>query len=261
MRGDGGFEHNLQSLRVVELLEVKYPKFLGLNLSYEVLEGLRKHDRGFTRPSTEVSPEETFTNPSLEAQIANVADEITYYSHDLDDGLDHHLITVEQLKEIEIWNVCFDFVRKHFPDLKGNELITYVIRTLIDYQVEQLVAATHERLESEDFDSADAVRRHSKVLVAYSDRVRRMNQQLRKFLYKNLYYHPAVSGPNQRGGDLIAGVFSAYMEKPEMLGKAATRRLEDEGLHRTVCDYIAGMTDRFIMDEAERLGLQTELRN
>ncbi|MDA0811432.1 MAG: deoxyguanosinetriphosphate triphosphohydrolase [Verrucomicrobia bacterium] len=255
MRGHGGFEHNLQSLRVVELLEVKYPRFPGLNLSYEVLEGLRKHDRGYSRPAFADTQEETFANPSLEAQIANVADEITYYSHDLDDGLDHHLITVEQLNEIEIWNVCYDFVRKHFPDLKGNELIAYVIRTLIDYQVEQLVAATHERLETENFDAADAVRRHPRMIVAYSDRVRRMNQQLRKFLYQNLYYHPDVNGPNRHGGELIESVFSAYLENPEMLGNAATRRLEDEGLHRTVCDYIAGMTDRFIMDEAVRLGL------
>ena len=215
-----------------------------------MLEGLRKHDRGYSRPAFADSPAETFANPSLEAQIANVADEITYYSHDLDDGLDHHLITVEQLKEIEIWNVCYDFVRKHFPDLNGNELIAYVIRTLIDYQVEQLVAATHERLETENFADADAVRRHPKMIVAYSDRVRRMNQQLRKFLYQNLYYHPDVSGPNRRGGELIESVFSAYLENPEMLGNAATRRLNDEGLHRTVCDYIAGMTDRFIMDKA-----------
>ena len=259
MQGHGGFEHNLQSLRVVELLEVKYPRFLGLNLSHEVLEGLRKHDDGFTRPATADTSEETFPNPSLEAQIANVADEITYYSHDLDDGLDHDLISVEQLREIEIWNVCYDFVRKHFPDLRGNELIAYVIRTLIDYQVEQLVAATHQRLEDYGIDSADAARRHPKMLVAYSDQARRMNQQLRKFLYQNLYYHPDVSGPNRRGGRLIESVFTAYVEQPGMLGSAATRRLENEGLHRTVCDYVAGMTDRFIMDEADRLGLRTEV--
>jgi dGTPase len=255
MRDEGGFEHNLQSLRVVEVLEVKYPRFLGLNLSYEMLEGLRKHEQGFKRPATHSTPEETFGHPSFEAQIANIADEITYYSHDLDDGLDHHLISEEQLKEIEIWNICYDFVRSHFPNLTGNELIAYVIRTLIDYQVEQLVVATNDRLKDNPIDSADAVRRHPRTLVAYNDELRRLNQQLRKFLYQNLYYHPEVNGPNRRGAEIIGRVFGAYIEKPDMLGRAATRRIDDEGLHRTVCDYVAGMTDRFITDEAARLDL------
>lgn len=253
MRAHGGFEHNLQSLRVVELLEVKYPRFPGLNLSYEVLEGLRKHDRGFLRPASAGRPEEAFPQPALEAQIANVADEITYYSHDLDDGLDHHLVTVEQLEELEIWNLCHGFVRRHFPHLSGNALITYVIRTLIDYQVEQLVAATNERLEEHGIDSADAARRHPGLLVACDDRVQRMNRELREFLYQNLYFHPDVKGPNCRGGELIERVFTAYLDQPERLGSAAARRLDDEGLHRTVCDYVAGMTDRFLMDEADRL--------
>ena len=210
---------------------------------------------GYERPAFANYGAENFVCPSIEAQIANVADEITYYSHDLDDGLDYNLIKVEQLKEIEIWNLCYDFVQEHFPDLQGNELIAYVIRTLIDYQVEQLVSATNDRLEAEGISSADEARRHQGNLVAYSDHVRKMNGQLRKFLYKNLYYHPDVNGPNRRGGEMIKRVFNAYLENPEMLGNAATRRLESEGLHRTVCDYVAGMTDRFIMDEIERLGL------
>jgi len=119
MLQDGGFEHNIQSLRVVELLETLYPEFDGLNLSYEVLEGIRKHDKGYYRPSYKNKKEENFPNPSIEAQIANMADEITYYSHDLDDGLDHKLINEQKLNVVTLWQKCSELVGKKYPGLKG----------------------------------------------------------------------------------------------------------------------------------------------
>jgi len=254
MRAWGGFEHNTQSLRVVEMIESTYPGFQGLNLSYEVLEGLRKHDGGYHRPAVAGRDAEDFTCPSVEAQIANIADEITYYSHDLDDGLAHHLIREEQLEEITIWNKCAEFVRAHFPDLRGKQFRSYVIRTLIDHEVADLVATSHERLEASGVGSADAVRRWPRLLVGYSDALRVANQQLRKFLYRNLYYHPEVHGPNQRGCAMIEAVFRRYMAEPERVGGRTAERLASEGTPRTVCDYISGMTDRYLIAEFEKLG-------
>jgi dGTPase len=253
MKDEGGFEHNIQSLRVVELVEAVYPNFPGLNLSYEVLEGLRKHDRGYSRPAFGDVPGENFPRASLEAQVANIADEITYYSHDLDDGLVHELITAEQLEGIPVWRRCADYVRANFPDLTGRLFVTYVVRTLIDHQVADLVMSTNKRLEAAGVKSADDVRRHPKTLAAYSDQLRAENQELRTFLYQNLYYHPDVAEPNRRGMVLIGDVFARYLGQPELLGVATTQRLDAHGLHRTVCDYISGMTDRYITEEHGRL--------
>jgi len=253
MKDEGGFEHNIQSLRVVELVEAVYPSFSGLNLSYEVLEGLRKHDRGYSRPAFGDHEAENFPRASLEAQIANIADEITYYSHDLDDGLVHELITEKQLEDIPVWRRCADYVRKNFPDLEGRLFVSYVVRTLIDHQVADLVMETHKRVEAAGVKSVDDVRRHPKTLAGYSDELRSENQELRKFLYQNLYYHPDVAGPNQNGMEVIGAVFERYLAEPELLGDATTERLDEHGLYRTVCDYISGMTDRYITEEHERL--------
>jgi len=149
MRDHGGFEHNIQSLRIVEKLEIKYPAFPGLNLSHEVLEGLRKHHQGFDRAAYGAHPEERFPRPSLEAQLANLADEITYHGHDLDDGLDHGLIHVDQLAGLSVWKLCTDQVRQQFPalSLHPKKFVTYAIRALIDYQVADVVRETLHRLQ------------------------------------------------------------------------------------------------------------------
>ena len=252
MRDHGGFEHNTQSLRTVERIESKYPHFPGLNLTWEVLEGLRKHDRGVTRPPTARTPQETFPQPCLEAQIANLADEIAYYSHDIEDGLDHGLISVPQLARLEIWQLATDRVRTLYPDLDGELFERYTVRTLIDYQVEQLVSHTAERIAAAAPADADAVRRLTMPLAASPPDVRRMNGALRRFLYAELYHHPAVADLNARGCAMIEQVFRRYLTEPERLGEGAAARLATDGLHRTVCDYIAGFTDRFLMEEAAR---------
>ena len=255
MRGHGGFEHNLQSLRIVEDIETVYPNFPGLNLSYEVLEGLRKHERGYTRPSFDGHEEENFSNASIEAQIANRADEITYYSHDLDDGLSHHLVHEEQLEEISLWQDCAGFVRKHFPGLEGKRFHIYVIRTLIDHQVADLVNSSNKRIEEAAPQSADEVRRLPKPLVGYSDELREKNLQLRKFLYQNLYYHEEVREPNTRGVNLIERVFRHFLENPSLMGERTRNRIEEDGRERTTCDYISGMTDRYVQEAVEKHGL------
>ena len=253
MQAHGGFDHNVQSLRVVEVIESKYPEFPGLNLSYEVLEGLRKHAQGYSRPAFSGHSAESFPQPSLEGQVADLADEITYYSHDLDDGLDAGLITTDQLGALNIWRACGAQVQRQFPHLKGDLYVRYVIRVLIDTQVERLVAETQRRLAEVEVRTADGVRRHPGRLAACDSELERANLQLRTFLYENLYYHPEVNGANEEATAKIEVVFAHYIEHPRELGPVAAQRLDREGLHRTVCDYISGMTDRFLSDEYDRI--------
>ena len=250
MRRQGGFDHNAQSLRIVDVIETRYPKFAGLNLSHEVREGLQKHARFYE--SAKPGGKRT-AQPSLEAQVANLADEITYYSHDIDDGLDFRLLDPKQLAELEAWHETEVQVKSDFPGLKGAEFRAYVIRCLIDRQVADVIRTSSARIDAAGVRSADDVRAHSKPLIAYSDSLRRANLQLRKFLYKNLYYHPSVAGANKAACDMLGDVFAAYLKNPTLLGEATARRVEEVGLHRTVCDYVSGMTDRYLLDEHARL--------
>ncbi len=251
MRDHGGFEHNAQSLRIVEIIEQKYPRFAGLNLTWEVREGLKKHSR-FYEPAVSSSPTR-HRCPSLEAQIANLADEITYYSHDLDDGLDFALITPEQLADLEVWQESFEHVSQHFPELRGSDLHGYVIRCIIDRQVEDLIASSTERVTQAGVQSAEEVRQQPAPLICYSAKRLEANRRLRTFLYANLYYHKEVAGMNERACNLLREVFLAYLEKPERLGRATAARVEADGLPRTVCDYLSGMTDRYLIEEHSRI--------
>ncbi|MDR3401615.1 MAG: deoxyguanosinetriphosphate triphosphohydrolase [Chthoniobacter sp.] len=251
MSKHGGFEHNVQSLRIVEIIERKYPNFTGLNLSWEVREGLQKHQKFYDPPTP--GRHEKYSSPSLEAQIANLADEITYYSHDIDDGLDFQLITPKQLEELEVWRHSLAEVRRHFPKLRGRELHSYVIRCMIDRQVQDVVETSEEFINDAGVQSADDVRRQKKPLIRYSLSLLKANEALRKFLYKNLYYHPRVASANERACELLKNVFQLYLKKPSLLGETTAKRVRKDGLHRTVCDYLSGMTDRYLLEEHERL--------
>lgn len=250
MKEHGGFDHNSQSLRIVEAIEQVYPRFAGLNLSFETREGLKKHARFYDPPE---AGGERYSTPSLEAQIANLADEITYYSHDLDDGLDFHLITPEQLAELEVWQDSYEEVRRHFPKLKGQALHRYVIRCIIDREVQDVIATSSEMITASGVQSADDVRQQKKPLIRYSLRLLKANKALRKFLYKNLYYHPRVASANQRACQHLHDVFGAYLKNPKLLGDGTTQRIKRDGLPRAVCDYLSGMTDRYLLEEHDRL--------
>ena len=240
MRDHGGFEHNRQSLRVVELLENAYPDFPGLNLTFEVREGLQKHERtrGF---------------PSLEAQIADLADEITYYSHDLDDAVDFEILSAAQLSKNEVWNRSQRHVLAHYTDAREAELQKLIIRNIIDLQVQDVVTTSARSISKANPKNSEAVRNQSSELIHYSDVLRKLNAALRKFLYANVYYHPRVAEVNRRACEMLKKVFESYIANPKDLGDLAMRRLEQEGLHRTVCDYVAGMTDRYLMEEYARI--------
>jgi dGTPase len=240
MRDHGGFEHNKQSLRVVELLENAYPDFPGLNLTFEVREGLQKHERASGYPT-------------LEAQVADLADEITYYSHDLDDAVDFEILTGEQLSENEVWKRSQQHVLAHSPDAREPELHKLIIRNIIDVQVQDVVTTSSISISKANPKSANDVRKQSAKLIDYSDALGKANQALRKFLYANVYYHPRVAEVNRRACEMLKKVFESYIVDPTQLGEVAMRRLDQEGLHRTVCDYAAGMTDRYLMEEYARI--------
>jgi dGTPase len=253
MKGHGGFDHNQQSLRIVELIEKKYPSFDGLNLSFEVLEGLMKHQKFYERPEKGGG---RYTSPTLEAQIANLADEIAYYSHDLEDGLESDLIDVKKLKQIEVWQVAQERVLSEHPKITERDLTAFTIRCIIDREVEDVVRTSAACIRASGVQSVEAVRRQKEPLICYSSNLVRENRRLRKFLYENLYFHPRVAGANQRACEMLKKVFDAYVADPDLLGEAASARIESEGLYRTVCDYISGMTDRYLLEEHKRLFLK-----
>ena len=249
MRRHGGFDHNLQSLRIVQLLETKYPAFPGLNLSFEVLEGLHKHVP--PPPSSSKSGAPPIFNPSLEAQIANIADEINYYSHDLDDGLDSGLVDPAQLAHLDVWRHSFNEVRHHFPALSGSRLNGYVIRCIIDRQVQDVISHSASAIASSRIRTVADVRHRRHRLIGYSPQLRAANRVLRKFLYANLYYHPSVAGINRRACRSLAALFNAAIANPKLLGPISRRPRET--FHRALCDHLSAMTDSHLLAERVRI--------
>ena len=252
MKGHGGFEHNQHSLRIVEQLEQKYPNFPGLNLSWEVREGLAKHQTSYDHPGRRKGF--AAKNSSLEAQVANLADEITYYSHDLDDGLDSGLLSEKNLvRNVRIFAQTARLVKKEFGNLADESRRYFIIRTIIDMQIHDVVETSERLIGAAKVNSADDVRRFPKALIQYSPERRKLNLELRRYLYKNLYYNPVVHKPNQLAVKMLEELFNYYLKHPNEIGESSRRRLKKVGLHRAVCDYLAGMTDRYVMLEYRRI--------
>ncbi len=262
MRPWGGFEHNLQSLRVVDELEEKYADFPGLNLTFETREGILKHCRIDEARQLDALGQRFLdgTQPSLEAQLANLADEIAYNHHDIDDGLRAGLITLEQLMEVELFRAQYEEVRRLHPGIEGRRMVHEITRRMIDVQVTDLVTASAGRIEAAAPADADQVRRLDHALIAYSERLAPLNLELKRFLRHNLYRHYRVMRMSGKAGRVIRDLFSIFMENPALMPPeqlAAARRLEREsgeaGVARAVADYVAGMTDRYAILEHGRL--------
>jgi dGTPase len=252
MKDHGGFEHNRQSLRVVELLEQKYPRFAGLNLSWEVREGLVKHFTSYDHPGKRKGFEAK--SSSLEAQVANLADEITYYSHDLDDGLTSGLLSEGQLlRDVQIWAEAAQSIRKSYGALPDECRLYFIIRCLIDVEVRDVVHTTERRILAAGVKSADAVRLQSKPLVQYSPKLRALNLELRDYLYEHLYYNPEVYEPNRRAVRMLEELFMYYLQHHDQVGEQSRKRARKDGWHRAICDYLAGMTDRYAIQEHQRV--------
>jgi dGTPase len=252
MKGHGGFEHNQHSLRIVEELEQKYPNFSGLNLSWEVREGLAKHHTAYDHPGKRKGFDAK--NSSLEAQIANLADEITYYSHDLDDGLDSGLLSEKKLAaNVRVWAHAAKQVKKEYGILPDESRRYFTIRTIIDMQIRDVVENSERLILKAGVQSADDVRLNAKPLVQHSPERSKLNLELRHYLYKNLYYNPVVHQPNLRAVKLLGQLFKYFLAHPKEIGENSQKRVKKIGLHRAVCDYLAGMTDRYVMQESERI--------
>ncbi len=252
MKKHGGFEHNRHSLRIVEELEQKYPLFPGLNLSWEVREGLVKHYTAYDHPSKRKDFDAK--SSSLEAQVANLADEITYYSHDLDDGLDSGLLSEKLLRrDVRIWRQAERIVIKQYGNQPDECRRYFIIRTIIDMQVRDVVETTEKNILKAGVQSADDVRLQARPLVAYSPARHDLNLELREYLYQNLYYNPVVHGPNMRAVRMLDDLFHYYLKHMDQVGEQAQKRAKKIGRHRAVCDYLAGMTDRYTMQEHARI--------
>ena len=252
MKAHGGFEHNRQSLRIVEELEQKYPLFPGLNLSWEVREGLAKHHTQYDAPGPDGGFERG--SPSLEAQVANLADEIAYYSHDLDDGLDSGLLSEKQLRvEVKLWHKAARAVEREYGELPDECRRYFIIRCITDAQVKDVVNTTERLIGRAEIEGVEDVRSRPKPLVQYSPAHGKLNQGLCRFLYRNLYDNPAVNEPHLRARQILEDLFEYYLRHHEQIGGQARKRARREGWPRAVCDYLAGMTDRYALQEHRRL--------
>jgi dGTPase len=250
MKDHGGFDHNQQSLRVVETLERRYPDFAGLNLSYEVREGIVKHETEY-----DVSSALSFDPDKrglLEAQIANAADEIAYNAHDLDDGLRAGLIRPADLNGLELWERL-----KHSVGWDGtdfNEMWRHrLIRRLIGIEVTDVINATEDRITEAGVMSTDDVQLLDHNLIGFSDAQKQLNRGLKNFLYQRMYKHTRVIRMQMKADRLLGELFNAYVTEPGQLPQSAQHHIEEAGLQRAVCDYIAGMTDRFALDEHAKM--------
>ncbi|MGJ7554190.1 deoxyguanosinetriphosphate triphosphohydrolase [Variovorax sp. RB3P1] len=256
MAGHGGFEHNLQSLRVVDALEHRYPQYDGLNLSFETREGILKHcSRANAEKLEAVEPHGVArrfldrTQPGLEAQLCNLADAIAYNAHDIDDGVRSGLISVEQLSDVALFERYRREALAEHPQLKGRRVLYETIRRMLSAQVYDVIDATRAALEALEPADADAVRRAAPV-VAFSEAMQAQSEDLKRFLFRNLYRHPQVTQNTDQAQAVVRELFDAYLARSAEMPDGYAER---DDRHRAVADYIAGMTDRFAMREHERL--------
>ncbi len=253
MEEHGGFEHNLQSLRVVDELEERYPGFNGLNLSWETREGIIKHKSPYDSPADIIAELMPGIVPTIEAQIINYADEIAYNNHDIDDGLKSGLITPSQLERVELWREVHDRIVAQYPGIDPERRKHQIISALIGHLIKDLCSTTLENIESFGIRTLDDLRRVNRQLVAFSPDVAEKNRKLKQFLMVNLYRHHKVERMRVKAERYLTQLFDAYLKHPTLLPRKYLKKMDDTVRERVICDYIAGMTDRFALDEFKRL--------
>jgi dGTPase len=253
MEDYGGFEHNRQSLRVVDELEERYPEFNGLNLSWEVREGLIKHSSPYDRPVDLMAEFTPGVVPTIEAQLINYADEIAYNNHDIDDGLKSGYISLEQLDEVELWRRVCGRVREKYPAIDDVRLKYQTTSSLIGLFITDLTDTTRAALTDWHIDSVDDLRRVNRQVVGFSPELSRLNMELKRFLRDNLYRHYKVERMRVKAERYLVHLFDTYVKHPTLLPRKYLKKMEQVGRERVICDYIAGMTDRFALDEFKRL--------
>lgn len=251
-QGYEGFEHNSHSLRVVDKIERRTSQFPGLNLTYEVREGIIRHTTSYDVPKQEGLEEFfQFLSPSIETQIVSVCDEIAYTCHDLDDGIKSEIIKIEDLNAVALWEEIEEMSKEDCPDsgLKRRMMI----RNFINYLVNDLVEQSRKKLKDSGVKSVEEVRKSKSCLIAHSDGIKIKHAELRKFLEDNMYFHYRVIRMAQKAARIIKDLFYAYLEEPGQLPPGTQTRLKKEPKEIVICDYIAGMTDRFAHLEHQKL--------
>jgi len=251
MKDFGGFNHNSQSLRIVTVLEARYPDFPGLNLSWEVLEGMVKHETDYDiAEAKQFNPE---LRGHLEAQIANLADDLAYTSHDLDDGLRSGMITPNQLDGIALWEIINESIGRRRSETLDSLSRHQIIRRLINFEVTDLIQSTDRYLRRSNVKTALDVQKLPFNVAGFSEDMYRRNRELKDFLFSNLYRHYRVARMAAKSEIIVTELFNIYQANPKTLPTEVQESIPERGLERTICDYIAGMTDRFAIDEYKRL--------
>lgn len=252
MKDEGGFEHNFHGYRVVTELEDRYPNFRGLNLSYEVLEGIVKHCTDYDSP-VKVDDFKEVGYPTFEAQIVNRADEIAFMNHDLDDGLHWGMLSMESLKEVPLWEETYARVERDIPSAPDRIKRCRTISDLIGRLISDLQAETKRRIDSHEIKTLDDVRARGKDVVSFGDDIRRKTEEAKNFLYKNVYRHEKVVKMSNRAKEIISDLFKGYLADPSKMPEKFYKRYLSDKSKRHICDYIAGMTDRYAIEQHEKL--------
>lgn len=262
MKPHGGFDHNAQSLKAVTLLETRYAGFDGLNLTWETLEGLAKHNGPLRRPAPYIAeydrrhPLDLATHASAEAQVAALADDIAYNNHDLDDGVRAGLFTFEEAIALPLVSAAHDRARQDNPDLPRDRAMGEVVRRVINAMVNDTVAEARRRIATLGPNSADDIRAADRPVIAFSDAMMEANNELRAFLYARMYRHWRVNRTTQKCKRALQLLFTLLHGEPRQLPPAWFARAGEPGstqAARAVCDYLAGMTDRFALEEHRRM--------
>jgi dGTPase len=249
MSAHGGFEHNAHGLRVVDVLERRYPRWRGLNLSHEVREAFALHSPldkealGFRKGR----------RPLLEAQLVDVCDNLTYSAHDLDDGIASGVVTPEELRAVDLWREHWDRLAMEEPNLPRRQRVLATVKTIIDQGVGDLLEATGARIAAASIDSPEAVQTHEHPLVGYGEAMTRSLRRLSHYLHEHFYNHPRLIRMGFRARLILEGLFAAYRSEPKMLSHEERAWANEVGLERALCDKIASMTDREARDEHARL--------
>ncbi|MCB2014371.1 MAG: deoxyguanosinetriphosphate triphosphohydrolase [Sphingobium sp.] len=257
----GGFDHNAHCLRILMLLESPYPRFPGLNLSWDMLEGLAKHNGPVTRPNWAMQeldvlfPLELESWPSLEAQVAAIADDIAYDNHDIDDGLRAGMLSLDQICEVPIVRHGWDKVRARYPDIEEGRLHRELVRDQIGVMVNDVIETSRANIAESGVESVSDVRAAGRALIGFSPEIEAQEQELTRFMYANLYLHESQLAEAQRARAIITGLFSAYRDGPEKMGGVWSNAdaMAEPLRSRHIADYIAGMTDRFAERQYEAI--------
>lgn len=254
MQEYGGFEHNRQSLRIVDHLEERYPGFNGLNLTFETREGIIKHSSEYDRPGDDSAAEfQPHLQPTMEAQLIDLADEIAYNNHDIDDGLKAGYLKISELEEIELWRDASKLVKSKFSGLDEERYISQTISHLIGILMGDLIDTTRSNVEKNRIRSLEDVRNLGRRCVGFSDEIDLKNRHLKSFLWKKLYTHYKVERMRVKSTRFIRLLFESYAETPSLLPHSYQDKYSSNGQMSVICDYIAGMTDRYAMNEYKRL--------